>query len=215
MLTLVLFGFMIAQFYSGSIISSILDTKHESIKTLHDLLKSPLKLAMENVPYDIYIFNVRLIYFSKYQKAYAGVNMILCCHLNSIFPLPRLFYGTLHSQKLFAAYKKLLFLYEYLITFQNTKDPFLKRIYHEKIINYNKKSGITESNIFQPDYGVKLIQGGAYAFHVQESTAYGIISRTFDEKSICKLSEIEAYRPSRLVVSLQKNSSFRELYTYG
>jgi len=53
-----LFGFIIAQFYSGSIVSSLLDWKHESIKTLNDLLKSNLNLALENVPYDIYIFNV-------------------------------------------------------------------------------------------------------------------------------------------------------------
>jgi hypothetical protein len=74
--------------------------------------------------------------------------------------------------------------------------------------------GITETNIFQAEYGVELIKSGTYAFHVQESTAYGIISKTFDEKSICKLSEVEAYRPTWLVLSLQKNSPFRELYTY-
>ncbi|XP_070509108.1 ionotropic receptor 75a-like [Chironomus tepperi] len=153
-LTLMLFGFMIAQFYSGSIVSSILDVKHVSIRTLEDLYKSHLNLALENVPYDIYIFN-------------------------------------------------------------KTKDPLLNRIYHEKIIKYDKRSSTTETNIFQPEYGVKLIKSGSYAFHVQESTAYEIISKTFDENSICKLSEIEAYRPTWLIVSLQKNSSFRELYTYG
>jgi len=88
-------------------------------------------------------------------------------------------------------------------------------VYHEKIITYNKETGRTESNIFNAEDGVELIKSGAYAFHVQESTAYGIISKTFDEKLICKLSEIEVYRPERLYISLQKNSTFREIFTYG
>lgn len=56
--SLVLFGFIIAQFYSGSIVSSLLDTKHESIKSIQDLINSHLNLAMEDVPYDIDLFNV-------------------------------------------------------------------------------------------------------------------------------------------------------------
>lgn len=55
---LMLFGFIISQFYSGSIVSSLLDIKHESIKTVRDLFDSQLKLAMQNVPYDMDIFNV-------------------------------------------------------------------------------------------------------------------------------------------------------------
>lgn len=56
--SLMLFGFIIAQFYSGSIVSSLLDTKHESIKSIQDLINSHLNLAMEDVPYDIDLFNV-------------------------------------------------------------------------------------------------------------------------------------------------------------
>lgn len=82
-------------------------------------------------------------------------------------------------------------------------------------MTYEKGTGRTESNIFNAEDGVELIKTGAYAFHVEESTAYKIISRTFDEKLICKLSEIEAYRSDRLYLSLQKNSTFREIFTYG
>lgn len=55
---LILFGFIISQFYSGSIVSSLLDIKHESIKSVRDLFDSQLILAMEDVPYDIDRFNV-------------------------------------------------------------------------------------------------------------------------------------------------------------
>ncbi|KAL7046414.1 hypothetical protein ACKWTF_002565 [Chironomus riparius] len=151
---LMLFGFIIAQFYSGSIVSSLLDTKHESIKTVQDLINSHLNLAMENVPYDIDLFN-------------------------------------------------------------KTKDPLLRKMYHKKIIKHDEKSSKTEYNIFNPEYGMVLVKSGTHAFHVTESTAYEIISKTFDERLICKLSEIEVYRPNQLVVNVQKNSTFRELYTYG
>lgn len=82
-------------------------------------------------------------------------------------------------------------------------------------MKYDKETSKIESNIFNAEYGVELIKTGAYAFHVQESTAYERISETFDEKLICRLSEIEVFRPDFLVISLQKNSTFRELYSYG
>lgn len=88
-------------------------------------------------------------------------------------------------------------------------------MYHEKIIKYDENARMIQYNIFNPENGMRLVQNATYAFHVTESTAYKIIAKTFDERLICKLSEIEVYRPNQLVVNLQKNSTFRELYTYG
>lgn len=88
-------------------------------------------------------------------------------------------------------------------------------MYHKKIIKYDEKTRKIEYNIFNPEYGMGLVKSATYAFHVTQSTAYEIIAKTFDERLICKLSEIEVYRPNQLVVNLQKNSTFRELYTYG
>lgn len=62
---------------------------------------------------------------------------------------------------------------------------------------------------------MELVKMGKYAFHAEDSTAYKIIRDTFDEKLICKLSEIEMFPPQRMVQIVQKNSTYRELFTYG
>lgn len=74
-----------------------------------------------------------------------------------------------------------------------------------------------QSNYFQPEFGMELVKSGKFAFHVADSSAYKIIRETFDEKLICKLSEIEMFPPQqkRMLHIVQKNSTFRELFTYG
>lgn len=88
-------------------------------------------------------------------------------------------------------------------------------MYSEKVVFYNKTTHTTQSNYFAAEHGMELVKSGVYAFHVEDSTAYKIIRETFDEKLICKLSEIEMFAPQRMVQILQKNSTFRELFTYG
>ena len=56
--SLTLFAFLIFQFYSGSITSSILQMKPNSIKTLSDLIESPLHLSVEDIIYNKDFFNV-------------------------------------------------------------------------------------------------------------------------------------------------------------
>lgn len=74
-----------------------------------------------------------------------------------------------------------------------------------------------QSNYYSPDHGIELVKAGKYAFHTEDSTAYKIKLETFDEKLICKLSEIEMFpsQQQRMVHVVQKNSTFRELFTYG
>lgn len=55
---LTMFAFLIFQFYSGSITSSILQAQPDSIKTLRDLIDTPLQLAVEDVIYSKDFFNV-------------------------------------------------------------------------------------------------------------------------------------------------------------
>lgn len=57
---MMVFGFLIFQFYSGSIVSSLLKPKPNSIKTLRDLLDSQLMLGIDDVAYNRDYFNVRI-----------------------------------------------------------------------------------------------------------------------------------------------------------
>jgi hypothetical protein len=99
--------------------------------------------------------------------------------------------------------------------FQRTMEPEIRRMFHKKIEFYNKTLGSLDYNYFTPEQGVELMRTQAFGFHVEEATAYKIIQETFDEKLICKLSEIEVNRPVYTVGNVRKNSPFRELYTFG
>lgn len=59
---ILLFGFLIFQFYSASIVGSLLMEKSKTIKTLRNLIDSPLKLGIEDIVYNKDFFKVSKIY---------------------------------------------------------------------------------------------------------------------------------------------------------
>lgn len=88
---LTMFAFLIFQFYSGSITSSILRTKSDSIKTLADLVDSPLQLAVEDIIYNKDFFNVRMCVrsfesslsrFGNFQTLFDSQKSIMNTRLN-------------------------------------------------------------------------------------------------------------------------------------
>lgn len=69
-----LFGFLVFQFYSASIVGSLLMEKPKTIKTLRNLIDSPLDAGIEDIVYNKDFFNVSTLLAS-------GV----CCCFMSIF----------------------------------------------------------------------------------------------------------------------------------
>ena len=71
-----LFGFLILQFYSGSIVGSLLMEKPARIKTLRQLIDSELKLGIEDIIYnrdyfkvnDLMLPNKSFNYLNEYRK---------------------------------------------------------------------------------------------------------------------------------------------------
>lgn len=55
---ILLFGFFMFQFYSASIVGSLLMEKPKTIKTLRNLIDSPLKLGIEDILYNKDFFKV-------------------------------------------------------------------------------------------------------------------------------------------------------------
>lgn len=55
---MIVFGFLIFQFYSGSIVSSLLKAKPDTIKSLKQLADSKLSLGVEDIVYNKDFFNV-------------------------------------------------------------------------------------------------------------------------------------------------------------
>lgn len=58
MLLILLFGFLIFQFYSASIVGSLLMEKPKTIKTLRNLIDSSLDVGIEDIVYDHDFFRV-------------------------------------------------------------------------------------------------------------------------------------------------------------
>lgn len=68
-LLILLFGFLIFQFYSASIVGSLLMEKPKTIKTVRNLIDSPLELGIEEIPYNRDYFKVSFsFFFTKNQR---------------------------------------------------------------------------------------------------------------------------------------------------
>lgn len=59
--------------------------------------------------------------------------------------------------------------------------------------------------------GIKLVEKGNYAFHVELATAYPIIEHTFGLKEICQLREVQMYKTQPMHANFQRNSPYRDL----
>jgi len=88
-------------------------------------------------------------------------------------------------------------------------------LYNEKVVFYNKSSGNIQSNFLDPQHGMDLVRSGTTAYFVEDSTAYKIAAETFDDKALCDLSEILMYPLQRTMHVVAKNSTMREVFTYG
>lgn len=67
---ILLFGFLMFQFYSASIVGSLLMEKPKTIKTLRNLIDSPLKLGIEDIIYNKDFFKV-----STWTEAFATIHI--------------------------------------------------------------------------------------------------------------------------------------------
>ncbi|CAH1113582.1 unnamed protein product [Psylliodes chrysocephalus] len=93
--------------------------------------------------------------------------------------------------------------------FVQTTDPDAIELFETKIKGSNNNSGF-----YSPEEGLELVRQGGFAFHVETSTAYPIIERTFSNQDICELEEVQMYRTQPMFTNLQKNSPFREMMNY-
>ncbi|XP_046969931.1 ionotropic receptor 75a-like [Vanessa cardui] len=93
--------------------------------------------------------------------------------------------------------------------FKRTKDPLALELYHRKIVTSR------HYNFLEPEYGMRLVKRGGFAYHVDSITAYRIMKRSFSEREICDAHEIHLYPPQNMAAVLQKDSPYREHITVG
>lgn len=93
---------------------------------------------------------------------------------------------------------------------QHQTETVRKAIYEQKISN---RDGTTNFINFRD--GIKRVREGLFAFHVERSVGYQLISETFYEDEKCGLQGIEFFQMTDPWYALQKNSSYQELLKSG
>ncbi|XP_026479248.1 probable glutamate receptor [Ctenocephalides felis] len=130
--------------YTANIVS-LLQSRTSSIKTIKDLLHSPMKMGSDDTQYFRYFF-------------------------------------------------------------MNNKDPVRRKLYEKKIAPKNKKS-----NWMNVEEGIAKMREGLFAFHVERSKGYKVVSETFYEDEKCGLIEIDYLAFLDPYVPIQKRSPYKEM----
>ncbi|XP_033225807.1 ionotropic receptor 75a-like [Belonocnema kinseyi] len=68
---------------------------------------------------------------------------------------------------------------------------------------------------FPSDEGIKRIIEGNFAYHIDPNIAYPIIERTFDNRQICQLTEVNFVHTTHMPFFVSKDSPFLEMATRG
>ncbi|XP_061391593.1 uncharacterized protein LOC133327014, partial [Musca vetustissima] len=196
--TSLLFSFAIYQFYSASIVGTLLMEKPKTIRTLRDLIHSSLEIGIEDIVYNRDYFlrtkdpDAQELYAKKVTSMPAadGTGFVDAPPDNVI--LPTSLTPMTEAQKA-KAYRDIL---------------------HSHETGAHAKTN-EASNWYEPEFGVAKIKKGHFAFHVDVATAYKIMADTFTEKEICDLTEIQLFPPQKMVSIVQKGSPLRKPITYG
>uniref|UniRef100_A0A1A9WAA6 Ionotropic glutamate receptor C-terminal domain-containing protein n=1 Tax=Glossina brevipalpis TaxID=37001 RepID=A0A1A9WAA6_9MUSC len=177
-----MFSFAIYQFYSASIVGTLLMEKPKTIRTLRDLVHSSLEIGIEDIAYNRDYFLrtkdpvAQELYANKVTSVPSSEKGFADTPLDGVQPTAAVALSDAAKAK---AYRDILHSHE-----------------------TGAHSKVSEaSNWYEPDFGVNKIRNGrkGFAFHVDVATAYKIIADTFTEKEICDLTEIQLFPPQKMV----------------
>ncbi|XP_017860670.1 PREDICTED: uncharacterized protein LOC108612303 [Drosophila arizonae] len=191
-ITCLLFSFCIYQFYSASIVGTLLMEKPKTIKTLSDLVHSSLQVGVEDIVYNRdYFLNTK-----------DPVSMEL--YAKKITKVPS------NNENVGGAGGE-----------EESEPPppgadakSFRDIVHSHEVGAHAKEN-TATNWLDPDTGLRRVKHERFAFHVDVAAAYKIIAETFDEREICDLTEVSMFAPQKTVSITQKNSPMRKVISYG
>ncbi|RZC33568.1 glutamate receptor 2, partial [Asbolus verrucosus] len=94
--------------------------------------------------------------------------------------------------------------------FENAQEPVRKAIYQQKVAPKGQKP-----NFMTAEEGMKRVQQGFFAFHVELNTGYKIVSDIFQENEKCGLMEVEYVNLIEPWLSTRKNSAYKEVMKIG
>lgn len=71
------------------------------------------------------------------------------------------------------------------------------------------------ANLVDDEHGMQFVRDGMFALHVEESTAYERVSRTYQEYEKCTLDGLRYMPALPPFVALRKNFSYHEVVKVG
>lgn len=75
---------------------------------------------------------------------------------------------------------------------------------------------ISEQDRFMhPDFAMKLVKRGGFAYHTHPDVAYPFVDLSFDNREICELTEVHLVRPTLSTFAVNYNSTIVELARVG
>ncbi|KAH8270327.1 hypothetical protein KR018_008027 [Drosophila ironensis] len=210
-ITSLLFSFCIYQFYSASIVGTLLMEKPKTIKTLSDLVHSSLKVGMEDILYnrDYFLHTKDPVSMELYAKKITSVPTSKENEADEDEPVDAAATSTDPAK----SYRDIVHSHE---TGAHAKDSAasnwldpetgLRRVKHERELAYRVLNQLRQ---------FKGFSCSGFAFHVDVAAAYKIIAETFNEQDICDLTEVSMFPPQKTVSIMQKNSPMRKVISYG
>ncbi|XP_063921270.1 glutamate receptor-like [Zophobas morio] len=94
--------------------------------------------------------------------------------------------------------------------FENAKEPVRKAIYEQKVAPKGQKP-----NFMTAEQGIRKVQEGFFAFHVELHTGYNLISNIFQEGEKCGLKEIDYENFFEPYIGIKKRSPYKEIMKIG
>ncbi|KAM3959593.1 ionotropic receptor 75a-like [Aphomia sociella] len=91
------------------------------------------------------------------------------------------------------------------IYYAESIDPVIQKLYKRKLLPLGERAYLSVID------GIERMRTELFAFQVEQSSGYDIISKTFTEREKCGLKEIEAFRLPTVAVPIRKHSGYRDL----
>ncbi|CAH2075857.1 unnamed protein product, partial [Iphiclides podalirius] len=91
------------------------------------------------------------------------------------------------------------------VYFAESEEAATRRLYRRKLLPLGERAYLSVAE------GVARLRTGLFAFQVEQSSGYDIISKTFTEPEKCGLKEIQAFKLPMVAVPIRRHSGYRDL----
>lgn len=66
-----------------------------------------------------------------------------------------------------------------------------------------------------PTKGMEMVKKGSFAYHTHPGNCYPLVSRYYNRREICELTEVHVLPAQLCAFAISKNSTFTELARVG